>query len=207
MSVQGAANTPHLLTGIVLLNKIRSVTPGDELVVRPTDATRRGPLGILRRAAVPVMTAAAIVLFLGERSRNSIISLSALVVAVIVLRERFIARAHVTVTSGSVTMLGQQLRTSRCSRSAIARVVQADIVLRFHRFGWNYSNDPWPCLLFVDARGTVVGKVDVWGYSDADLDRLRSALGVPWDTLGEVSRRDLNAKYARAFSPFVAWLL
>jgi hypothetical protein len=184
-----------------------TVTSGGEIVVRPADARSRGVSGILRRAALPVLMAVGTVLFFGARSRESIIELSAVVAAVILLRERFVARAHVTVTSGSVTMLGQQLWPKTCPRSSIARVVSADIVLRFHRFGWNSINDPWPCLLFVDSTGTVIGKVDVWGYSDPDLDRLKAALGVPWDSLGEISRQDLNAKYAKAFSPLVAWLL
>lgn len=207
--VSTLAHATHLRLTVGIGEKmIRRVASADStLVLRPARAAAfGGPTTVRRLGFTAFLFAAGVFLF----KPNTVVAVVIAVfgVVVFVVKERFLRKGFIKVTSESVTTLGQ-LGTRSCARSSITRLADVDVIPSQRRF----FSSPVAAgvaaelaqvldmrrLLLLDSKGAVLRNIDVTDYADADVDQLKSTLGVPTESPGRLTQREVNERYPGAF--------
>jgi hypothetical protein len=102
--------------------------------------------------------------------------IAALAGIALLARRDFFARTSIRVGPSDIVRTGYLGRSARCPREAVARVVEASLVLT------RFAGIPAGWLVFLDSRGRPLLRAYAEYYPPEELLRLRQALDVEWDS-------------------------
>jgi hypothetical protein len=125
--------------------------------------------------------------------------LATLGVFAVLARADFFAQTSIRVGGDLVSRTGYLGRSASCQRAALARIVDVNVIAS------RFAGIPAKWLLFLDTRDQTLMRAYAEYYPEDELDRLKNALNVSWDsqprlkTFGQV-RRDIPGSFPWALA-------